>query len=417
VLVRLSGVAVGQKARELRDGKLGFLQGQPACLQARRVQQVFHHFGQAVSFFLDYRQALGDNFTVPLHVIPPQRADVTFDERDRGLELVADNRNEAGLHLFRGAEARDISHRGDDVHQCVIGGKKRPVAYPDRQRLAQTFPDQVAFQVENILAVLRPAAGNCRFQSGTLRRLCPADNLGRRLPNAGFLAGIQQPLQGFVHALHLQVRREDQDAVCRRIQQGFQAQGLLAGFVVQARIAHGNGCLVGKAGQQHAVVGGEESAVIAEHVNLPNDLLLENHVDAHASQHSHADIVQHAVDFRDVRFAFVFRLKWLRFQPALQVIEQRFGNALVHSDMPAAFVVFQRDEAGVAGQHLNCYPQDVQQQRVQVQLFGESAGNLEQVISLAYAVVGEHGSILTANHQKERRCKGRWALAASLTQS
>ncbi len=122
---------------------------------------------------------------------------------------------------------------------------------------------------------------------------------------------------------------------------------MLAGFVVQTRVAHGNGCLVGKTGQQHAVVGGKEPAIIAEDVNLTNDLLLNNHVNAHACQHPHADIVQHAVDFRDVRFALVFRLKWLRFQPALQVIEQRLGDAFVHGDVPAAFLILQRDEAGV----------------------------------------------------------------------
>ena len=244
---------------------------------------------------------------------------------------------------------------------------------------------------------MRPAAADGSLEGGSLRRVCPADNVREGLPEQGFLAGIQKPLQRFVRVFHFQLRRQDENAVRRRVQQSFQAQGLFAGFVIKPRVAHGNSRLVGKAGQQHAVVGGKKPVVIAEHIDLPDDLLLKNHVDANAGQHAHADIVQHAVDFGDVHLARVFGFAGLRFEPILQIVQQRVGDAFVHGDMPAVFFVLQGNKAGMAGQHFNRDSQDSKEQGIQIQLFGESAGDLKQVVALTHAVIRKHAPILTAN--------------------
>jgi len=121
VLLRLGGVTVRQKTRQPWDFQFSLFQAQAAGLQTGRVQQVFDHFGQVIGLILNNGQALRDNLAVPLYVIPPQRADVTFNQRDGGLQLVADHGNETGLHLFSSAEARNIPDGGNDVNQCFVG--------------------------------------------------------------------------------------------------------------------------------------------------------------------------------------------------------------------------------------------------------------------------------------------------------
>jgi len=109
-----------------------------------------------------------------------------------------------------------------------------------------------------------------------------------------------------VYTLNCQIGLEDQDAIRNGVKQRFQAQGLFARLVEKPGIAHRNCSLVGKAGQNCPVVSGKSSAVIAEDVNLTDEFLLEDHVDAHAADHAHTDFAEHAVDLGDVDFAVLF---------------------------------------------------------------------------------------------------------------
>jgi hypothetical protein len=116
-----------------RQGNVGQVGGEPAGLKAGGIQQVLDHGGEMVGLLLDHGQAVLDDGLIPFGVLTPQGGNVSLDERNRSLKLVADDGNESVLYLFSIAKLGDVTHGGDNVAQRPIGCEQRGVGDPDRQ--------------------------------------------------------------------------------------------------------------------------------------------------------------------------------------------------------------------------------------------------------------------------------------------
>jgi hypothetical protein len=74
-------------------------------LNAAGVEQVVDQRLETVSLLLDDLQAASGGLGIPPGIGARQRLCVAFDQGDRRLQFVADDRGEGGLHLFFFAES------------------------------------------------------------------------------------------------------------------------------------------------------------------------------------------------------------------------------------------------------------------------------------------------------------------------
>jgi len=80
-----------------------------------------------------------------------------------------------------------------------------------------------------------------------------------------------------------------------------------------------------------------------------------------------------------------------------QRVERRdelLGDADIRAQAPAPALA-QGDQAGLAGRQFDGGLEDALEHRGQLELFGDRARDLEQIVTLADAEIGQHGSILS----------------------
>ncbi len=194
--------------------------------------------------------------------------------------------------------------------------------------------------------------------------------------------------EGDVAPFHFLRRVEDEDAVSGGIEQRIEALFFVGDLPIKLGVEHGNGGLVCKGLQQHAVIGRERVGIIAEDENDADHLSLRGEGQTRPVEQSHADgvgqFLQHAVEFAHIQFHHLFLS-----QQGREVTQKRRSDPMRGRNAPA-FGSFERDESRLPRQHFNRDAQNSRQQFLQVQFLGEQARNFEQIIPLADAEIREH---------------------------
>ena len=230
------------------------------------------------------------------------------------------------------------------------------------------------------------------LQGGALRFVLPADDLGcgpcRR---SGRAARPNSRLEGGVAAFDGVVGIQDQDAVGGRIEQCIQALLFVVDLPVESRIEDGHGGLIRKGLQQDAIIGRENVGVVAEDEDDADDLPVGRERQARAVQQTHAgrvgQVLQHAVEFAHVQFAHL-----AIGEQGLEVAQEGGLDVVGGGDAPAIGLL-EGDQTGLTGEHLDRDAQNALQQLLEVEFLGEQAGDLEQVVALANAEIGEHDGV------------------------
>ncbi len=183
-------------------------------------------------------------------------------------------------------------------------------------------------------------------------------------------------------------RIHDHHAIGAEFQNCVKPALLLGQLLIQAGIVHRDGCLVGEALQQFAVIAGEFAAINAKDIQRAQKFIAIHF----QGQRNHLPQAQPEPLRNGHQIFFQLSHRLIQLLALLQqrsnLVEQWIGDAVGLADVVLAIWLHQRHERRLPIQNLGRLLQDQPQHVIYIQARSHRSADLEQVISLANSIIG-----------------------------